>query len=121
MASAVLVLASFAGVSAQRGATGAPPGQPPATQPGGRGGGRGRGGVVVMTLSSPAWSDGGQMPAKYTQVSGPAGEISPPLSWSGAPENTAEFVLIVHDLDAPIGNGTDDLLHWMVWKIPGTA
>ncbi len=32
-----------------------------------------------------------------------------------------EFVLIVHDMDAPIGNGIDDLLQWMVWKIPGTA
>jgi Raf kinase inhibitor-like YbhB/YbcL family protein len=31
------------------------------------------------------------------------------------------FVLIVHDLDAAIGNGTDDMLHWMVWNIPGAA
>ncbi|HEY6213970.1 MAG TPA: YbhB/YbcL family Raf kinase inhibitor-like protein, partial [Vicinamibacterales bacterium] len=44
-----------------------------------------------------------------------------PLSWSGAPENTASFVLIVHDVDAAIGNGTDDMLHWMLWNIPGTA
>jgi Raf kinase inhibitor-like YbhB/YbcL family protein len=73
-----------------------------------------------MTLTSSGWSDGGRIPEKYTQVNGPAGEISPPLSWSGAPENTAEFVLVAHDVDAPIGNGTDDLLHWMVWKIPGT-
>ena len=74
-----------------------------------------------MMLSSSGWSDGGQIPAKYTQVGGPAGEISPPLSWSGAPENTAAFVLIVHDVDAAIGNGADDVLHWMVWNIPGTA
>ena len=101
---ALLLVVAVANVDAQRG-----------------GGGRGRGGIVTMTLSSTAWSDGGQIPEKYTQVGGPAGEVSPPLSWSGAPENTAEFVLIVHDADAPIGNGTDDLLHWMVWKIPGTA
>jgi hypothetical protein len=94
-------------------------GQPPA--PGGRGGGRGRGAIVTMTLTSSGWRDGGQIPAKYTQVEGPAGEISPPLSWSGAPENTAAFVLIVHDVDAPIGGGTDDMLQWMVWKIPATA
>jgi phosphatidylethanolamine-binding protein (PEBP) family uncharacterized protein len=24
-------------------------------------------------------------------------------------------------LDAAIGDGTDDMLHWMVWNIPGTA
>ena len=115
---ALFAVALVASLNAQRGA---PPagGQPP---PGGRGGGgRGRGGIVAMTLTSSAWTDGGQIPAKYTQVNGPAGEVSPPLAWSGAPENTAEFVLIVHDVDAPIGNGTDDMLHWMVWKIPGTV
>ena len=47
--------------------------------------------------------------------------MSPPLSWNGAPDSTVSFVLIVHDLDAAIGNGTDDMLHWMVWNIPGGA
>ena len=116
---ALLSIALATYVSAQRGA---PPasGQPPA-QPGGRGGGRGRGGIVTMTLTSSAWTDGGQIPAKYAQVNGPAGEVSPPLSWSGTPENTAEFVLIVHDVDAAVGTGTDDTLHWMLWKIPAAA
>jgi phosphatidylethanolamine-binding protein (PEBP) family uncharacterized protein len=31
------------------------------------------------------------------------------------------FVLVVHDVDAAIGTGTDDILHWMVWNIPGAA
>ena len=43
------------------------------------------------------------------------------LSWSGAPDSTRSFVLLVHDADAAIGDGTDDLLHWMVWNIPGNA
>jgi Raf kinase inhibitor-like YbhB/YbcL family protein len=30
-------------------------------------------------------------------------------------------VLIVHDADAAVGNGTDDVLHWMAWNIPGSA
>jgi Raf kinase inhibitor-like YbhB/YbcL family protein len=102
-----------------------PPAQPPGGQRGGRGGGRG--GVQVMTLSTTAWTDGGQIPVKYTQA---GDEVSPPLSWSGAPEGTAGFVLIVHDLDAMINPGTDytaplrdtnDLLHWLVWNIPATA
>jgi len=80
-------------------------------------GGRGRG-AVVMTLSSPAWADGGTIPVKYAQ---PGGDVSPPLAWSNAPANAASFVLIVHDLDAATGNGLDDLLHWMVWNIPGSA
>src|SRR4051794_40546781 len=112
---ALLTVALATCVSAQRGA--APPvGQPPA-QPGGRGGGgRGRGAIVTMTMTSSGFPDGGQIPAKYTQVNGPAGEVSPPLSWTGAPENTAAFALIVHDVDAPIGTGGDDMLHWMVWN-----
>ena len=80
-------------------------------------GGRGRG-SVVMTLSSPAWPDGGTIPVKYAQ---PGGDVSPPLAWSNAPANAASFVLIVHDLDAAIAPGTDDTLHWLVWNIPGSA
>ena len=34
------------------------------------------------------------------------------------PDGTASFVLIVHDPDAATGNGTDDILHWMLWNIP---
>jgi Raf kinase inhibitor-like YbhB/YbcL family protein len=107
-----------------------PPGQQPATPPQpGRGGGRGggRGAIQVMTLSTTAWADGGQIPAKHAQI---GNELSPPLTWSGAPEGTASFVLIVHDLDAmsnpsndyaaPLRD-TNDVLHWLVWNIPATA
>jgi len=105
-------------VDAQTPQRGAPPpgGQPGA--PGARGGRGGRGAVPVMTLTSSAWADGGQMPVKYTQA---GEEASPPLAWSNVPEGAASFVLIFHDVDAAIGNGTDDLLHWMLWNIPGTA
>lgn len=103
----------------QRGATPLPPptgGQPP---PGGaRGGGRGRGGVQVMTLSTTAWADGSQIPAKYTQA---GDDISPPLQWSNAPDGVVSYVLLMHDLDAATGNGTDDLLHWMLWNIPASV
>jgi Raf kinase inhibitor-like YbhB/YbcL family protein len=71
-----------------------------------------------MTLTTPAWSDGGQIAVKHTQV---GVEASPPLSWSNVPDGTQSFVLIVHDVDAAIGNGTDDILHWMLWNIPAAA
>ena len=115
----LVVLALNAGLidaqTPQRG--GQPPGAP-GGQPGGRGGGRGRGAIQVMTLTSSAWPDGGQIPIKYTQA---GEEASPPLAWSNVPENVASFVLIAHDVDAAIGNGTDDLLHWMLWNIPATT
>jgi hypothetical protein len=71
-----------------------------------------------MTLTSAAWPDGGQIPAKHTQTDA---DISPALNWSNVPEGVASFALIVHDVDAPIGNGTDDILHWMLWNIPPTV
>jgi phosphatidylethanolamine-binding protein (PEBP) family uncharacterized protein len=30
-------------------------------------------------------------------------------------------VLIAHDVDGATGNGTDDVLHWMVWNLPPTT
>jgi Raf kinase inhibitor-like YbhB/YbcL family protein len=101
------------GQAGQRGAA-------PGAQRGG-GGGRGRAAMVVMTLSTTAWKDGGPIPIKYTQV---GAEASPPLTWTGAPDTTASFVLLVHDPDAAIAsqtNGAEDMLHWLVWNIPKTA
>ena len=71
-----------------------------------------------MTLATPAWPDGGQIPKKHTQ----AGEqVSPALTWSNVPDGTESFVLIAHDLDAATGGGTDTILHWMLWNIPGAT
>ena len=58
------------------------------------------------------------IPMKHAQA---GHDVSPPLAWTGAPDSTRSFVLIVHDVDAATGDGTDDMLHWMVWNIPGTA
>src|SRR5262245_22463010 len=96
----------------QRGA--APPAAP--VQPGGRGGGRGA--VQVMTLTTPAWPDGGQIAAKHTQA---GGEVSPPFAWTNVPDGVASFVLLAHDIDAAAGNGTDDILHWLLWNIPAAT
>ena len=71
-----------------------------------------------MTLVSSAWPDGGQIPAKHTQADR---EISPALSWSNVPDGIVSFTLIVHDLDAASGVGTDDILHWMLWNMPATT
>jgi Raf kinase inhibitor-like YbhB/YbcL family protein len=97
----VLSLLAFAGAASVAGAQG----------------GRGRA-VQVMTLTSPAFETGGAIPARHAQ---PGVETSPPLAWSGVPDSVQSFVLIVHDPSAPIANGLDDLLHWMVWNIPAEA
>jgi len=95
-------------------------GSPALSQRGGRGQtarGRRRG-VSTMTVALTAWTDGGQIPAKYTQV-GP--ETSPGVAWSNVPQGTESFVLVFRDLDAPTGNGMDSLMHWLLWNIPGTS
>ncbi len=118
----MMAFASVVIVTAQNPPAGAPPGgqpggQPPAA-PGGRAGRGGGRGVQVMTLATSGWPDGGTIPAKYAQG---GGEVSPALTWSNVPDGTVSFALIVHDQDAATGNGTDDLLHWMLWNIPADA
>ena len=64
-----------------------------------------------MKLTSPAFSDGGNIPSKYTCD----GEnISPPLEISDVPSGTQSLTLVMDDPDAPIG--TFD--HWLIWNIP---
>ncbi|AMW06543.1 hypothetical protein GEMMAAP_04205 [Gemmatimonas phototrophica] len=72
----------------------------------------------VLSLTSSAFDDGALIPARHAQT---GRDVSPPLAWRGAPDSTRSFVLVVHDADAAAGDGTDDLLHWLVWNIPGTA
>jgi len=79
---------------------------------------RGRGRMATMALTASAFPSGGAMPSPHTQA---GAERSPALSWTGAPEGVESFVLIVHDVTVPAGDGRDDLLYWMVWNIPGTA
>jgi Raf kinase inhibitor-like YbhB/YbcL family protein len=84
----------------------------------GRGGGRGGGGIpapLVITIAS--YEDGAMIPAKHGGAQG----VSPAMTWTGAPMTTQSFALIFHDLDVGLRGGTEDVLHWMIWDIPGTA
>jgi Raf kinase inhibitor-like YbhB/YbcL family protein len=44
--------------------------------------------------------------------------ISPSLSWTGAPKGTKSFAIMVHDPDAPTGSGW---WHWVVFNIPAAT
>jgi phosphatidylethanolamine-binding protein (PEBP) family uncharacterized protein len=64
-------------------------------------------------LTSPAFADGGTLPALYTcDGSG----VSPPLAWSGAPEGTFEVALLMTTL-APDGLKWN----WVLYGIPAAA
>jgi Raf kinase inhibitor-like YbhB/YbcL family protein len=65
-----------------------------------------------MTISSPAFEDGGLIPDHYTCL---GDNTSPLLTWSKGPEGTKFYVLIVENLDAP--NGITG--NWILYNIPG--
>ena len=70
-----------------------------------------------MGLQSAEVSDGSTI--KDEQVANvfgcKGGNISPSLSWSGAPSDAKSFALTVYDPDAPTGSG---FWHWVVFNIP---
>lgn len=45
--------------------------------------------------------------------------VSPALSWSGAPAGTQSFAVLVHDPDAPTGGA--GWWHWLVYNLPSTT
>ncbi len=66
---------------------------------------------MAMRLSSPAFPAGGRIPDRHTCE---GADLSPPVSWSGAPPGTRSFVLVCEDRDAPAGTW----YHWAVFDIP---
>ncbi len=45
--------------------------------------------------------------------------VSPALAWTGAPAGTKQFALVCDDPDVMFGGQT--FVHWVIYKIPGTA
>ena len=56
-----------------------------------------------FTLTSDVMQTGSSLPITYTCD---GDSISPPLNWSGAPDNTTEYALVMHHIAAP------DDVHW---------
>jgi Raf kinase inhibitor-like YbhB/YbcL family protein len=72
-----------------------------------------------LTLTSPDFADGGIVPNKFTFAVKNA--PSPKLEWTNVPPGTVSFALIFHDPDETLRKTTEDILHWLVFNIPGTA
>lgn len=54
-----------------------------------------------ITVTSPAFTDGGTMP-KSSAGKGVGENISPALRWDGLPPETRQVVLIIDDVDVPL-------------------
>ena len=100
-----MIVAAVAFLSVGAHAQQTPPAMPPST-PG-------------FTLSTTAFEDGGVIPNKYTQAD--PKYVSPALQWTNVPENTVSFVLTVRDPDGAPGKKLTDVLHWLIFNVPGTA
>jgi Raf kinase inhibitor-like YbhB/YbcL family protein len=70
-----------------------------------------------LTVTSPAFTNGDALPKDY---SADGKNVSPPLSWTGAPPSTREFAVIMDDPDADFA-GRGPFVHWVLYKIPGTT
>jgi Raf kinase inhibitor-like YbhB/YbcL family protein len=77
----------------------------------------------IFTLQSKTFQDGHMMPKKVANnaPNNPncVGEnVSPELSWSGVPEGTKSFVLLMSD---PEGRAPSGVSHWVAYGIPATV
>jgi Raf kinase inhibitor-like YbhB/YbcL family protein len=74
---------------------------------------------VAFQLSSPSFAHQGGIPSKFTCE---GQDISPELRWSGAPQGTRSFALIVDDPDAPDPAAPKRVyVHWVVYNLPGDS
>jgi len=70
--------------------------------------------AASLTLSSPAFVQGAAIPVQYTCD---GADQSPPLAWTGAPDDVQSFALIMDDPDAPAGTWE----HWLIFNIPAST
>jgi Raf kinase inhibitor-like YbhB/YbcL family protein len=73
-----------------------------------------------LALTTDAFEDGGIIPNKFTMAA-EGTPVSPKLTWINVPEGTVSFALILIDPDTAVMKKTDEVLHWMIFNIPGTA
>ena len=67
-----------------------------------------------FVLRSPAVADGGQLPVEFT---GDGASATLPLEWSGAPEGTKSFAVVMHHID-PEGKAK---WYWVLYDLPAST
>lgn len=66
----------------------------------------------MFSLTTEAFTGGTAIPRMFTCE---GDNVSPALAWTGEPQGTRSFALIMDDPDAPAGTWN----HWLLWDIPG--
>jgi len=74
---------------------------------------------MALSISSPAFSAGGSIPATFTCE---GQDISPELTWSGVPSGAQSLALIVDDPDAPDPAKPKMVyVHWVLFNLPPSS
>jgi Raf kinase inhibitor-like YbhB/YbcL family protein len=74
---------------------------------------------MPLAITSTAFTEGGPIPARFTCE---GNDVSPALSWTGAPPGARSFVLIVDDPDAPDPQAPKTTwVHWVLYNLPPTC
>ena len=73
---------------------------------------------ISFSLTSTATPDGSEVAPQQLVENLGGQNLSPDLSWSGAPEGTRSFAVTCFDPDAPTGSG---FWHWVAWDIPAST
>jgi Raf kinase inhibitor-like YbhB/YbcL family protein len=103
--SSCLALVAFLASCNSSNTAGVSPSEQPVTEP------RAEEPTGAFVIQSTAFKNGDVIPLRY---SCDGDDISPPLNWTGVPEDTRSFTLIMEDPDAPGGTW----VHWVVFNIP---
>ena len=74
---------------------------------------------MAFQISSPSFEHNAKIPSRFTCE---GEDISPELRWSGAPQGTRSFALIVDDPDAPDPAAPKRVwVHWVLYNLPGAS
>jgi len=72
--------------------------------------------AAAFRLASPSFAADHAIPKQHTCA---GADLSPPLEWSGAPEGTKSFALVVDDPDAPDPAAPKMVwVHWVLYNVP---
>lgn len=69
---------------------------------------------MALKLTITGFAQGGTIPNLQTCE---GADLSPSIEWSGEPQETRSFALILDDPDAPSGTWN----HWLLWDVPASV